>query len=95
MSEAIRTGGKDGIRLDEYNGGYSLVSLREGTDGKFREQWATYQLGKDKHAEKDWPVKVPLGSDRETAIGVLRTLLAELGAGDEHGNVQDADDAPF
>ena len=79
MSEAISTGGKDGVRLDEYKVGYSLVSLREGADGKGREQWATYQLGKDKHAEKDWPVKVALGSDKETAIGVLKTLLAELG----------------
>lgn len=74
--ESIGTGNGNGIKLEEYQGNFSLTSQRE-KDGNFYGQWATYQIGKDKHAEKDWPVKVALG-DRETAIGVLQMLLAEL-----------------
>jgi len=91
MSEAISTRNGNGIILEEYKGNYSLSSMREGQDGVFRAQWATYQLGKDKHADKDWPVKVNLG-DRATAIGALKMLLAEL----EENAANGADgDAPF
>ena len=89
MSEAIKTGEKDGIILEEYKGNYSLISMREGSDGKFWKQYATYQTGKDKHAEKDWPVKVALGS-KETAIAAVKTILKELG-----GSAGGDDDVPF
>jgi hypothetical protein len=75
--EAIRTGEKDGIELQEYKGGYSLVSHREGSDGKMRPQYALYQKGRDAYQEKAWPIKCSIG-DRKTAIGVLESLLREL-----------------
>ena len=75
--EAITTIGKNGVLMEEYKGEISLISTREGTNGVQYKQYATYQMGKDKHADKDWPVKVSLG-DRKTAIGVLQMLLKEL-----------------
>jgi hypothetical protein len=88
MSEAISTGNNNGIKLEGYKGTYSLSSMREGQDGIFRAQWAKYQIGKDKIAEKNWTVKVSLG-DRETAIGVLKMLLAELEGNSAPGPEED------
>ncbi len=100
--EAITTIGKNGVILDEYKGEIALILTREGSDGKHYKQYATYQMGKDKHAEKDWPVRVLLG-DKQTAIKVLRALLAELtgqeDVADHSDNVPDPggrdDDYPF
>jgi hypothetical protein len=73
----IRTSEKSFIELEEYKGNYSLASCYEGTDGTVRKEWAKRQMGKDKYADKATPVKVFLGN-RETAIAVLQTLMAEL-----------------
>jgi hypothetical protein len=75
--DAISTGDGNGIKLEEYKGNYSLTAQRE-NNGKYYPQWAKYQKGKNEHQEKDWPVKVTLG-DKETAVGVLKMLLSELG----------------
>lgn len=75
--ETIRTTGKNGVELTEYNGDYGLTATLEGRDGKFWQQWGKVRVGKDSYSDKDRPIKVVLG-DRATAIGVLRTLLAEL-----------------
>lgn len=77
--EAISTGASNGLKLEEYQGTYSLTSQREGTDGKFYAQWAKYHKSKTEYQEKDWPIKVNLGN-KETAIGVLKMLLKEMGA---------------
>jgi hypothetical protein len=96
--EAITTIGKSGVILEEYKGEIALVATREGNDGKHYKQYATYQMGKDKHAEKDWPVRVSLGNTA-TAIATLRMLLAELGGKDEPGPGRQEppipDDIPF
>jgi hypothetical protein len=76
MSDILTTD-KDGVRLAEYKGVYSLTSIRAGSDGKMYEQWATYQAGKDKHQPKDWPVKVTLG-EKDAAIGALKAAIAEI-----------------
>jgi hypothetical protein len=81
MSDILTTD-KDGVRLAEYKGVYSLTSIRIGGDGKMYEQWATYQTGKNKHAEKDWPVKVTLG-EKDVALGALKAAIAEIGGESE------------
>lgn len=68
---------KDSVKISEYNGIYSLISCRQGNDGKDYEQWAKYQLGKDKHADKDWPVKVTIGN-REDAIELCKAIITFL-----------------
>ena len=68
---------KDGVILEEYKGVYSLISTRVGSDGKQYKQYATYQTGKDKHAPKDWPVKVVIG-DKAKAIEVCMYIYNEL-----------------
>jgi hypothetical protein len=80
MSEVINTGDKKGIKLEEYNGVYSLSAYQE-NKGKFWAVWAKYHKGSD-YQEKDWPVKVTLG-DRATAEGVLLMILKEI-TGDEY-----------
>ena len=75
--EAISTGAKTGIKLEEYQGTFSLSAQKE-SNGEYYVQWAKFKTGKDTYADKDWPVKVTLG-DRATAIGVLQMLLKELG----------------
>jgi hypothetical protein len=74
----IGTIGKMGIELEEYKGTYSLAATFEGMDGKVRKEWALRQVGRDKHADKDTPIKVVLG-DRAKAIEVCHTILKELG----------------
>jgi hypothetical protein len=72
MADIIPTSDKDGVKLEEYNNVYSLVSYRNEY-----EQWAKYRVGKDKYADKDWPVKVSLG-DRETAVRALKEIIAQV-----------------
>ena len=43
-------------------------------------EWAKYKVGKDKYADKDWPVKVNIGN-RDKAIEVLESILAEIRGG--------------
>jgi len=75
--DQIRTTGKAFIELEEYKGTYSLAACYEGNDGVVRKEWALKQVGRDKHAEKDTPIKVTIG-DKATAISVCCQLLKEL-----------------
>jgi hypothetical protein len=81
------TGEKDAVRVEEYNGQLSLLSMYNGYP-----QFAKYRVGKDKYADKDWPIKVKLGN-KERAIATLQTILMDLQAGE--GVKSDDDDAPF
>ena len=93
----ITTKGNNGVELEEYQGTYSLAATYEGKDGTARKEWALKQMGKDKYAEKATPIKVILG-DKATAIGVLQTLLKELGGStpvDKHDVIGGDDDVPF
>lgn len=79
MSEAIRTGKTSGVKLEVYQGIYSLSAQNE-NNGKFWAQWAKYKKNKTDYFEKDFPVKAILG-DKETAKGVLRMLFKEIDGG--------------
>ena len=72
----IKTGVKTGLKLEQYNGTYSLAEQRE-NNGKMWPQWAKYKKNKDEYMDKDWPIKVTLG-DTQTSEIVLLTLLQEI-----------------
>ncbi len=72
----IETGDGYGIELQEYKGKYSLISCRE-ANGTMYQQWARYRVGKDKLADKEWPVKVVLGNIKQ-ARQALSQLLDQL-----------------
>jgi hypothetical protein len=92
----IRVDEKNSVELEEYQGTYSLASLRQGTDGKdYKKQWAKYRAGRDKYQDKDWPVKVTIG-DRYAAIALCQSILAELsGNVPNEGRNRTDDDVPF
>lgn len=77
MDEIIKTGEKSGIKVEEYNGIISLSAQREG-NGKYWGEWAKYKKGKNEYQEKDWPVKVTLGT-KENALEVLRQIAVAAG----------------
>lgn len=65
------------VKLDDRGQyGFSLMEGWEKKDGTFSPSFCKREVGKEK-TERTLPVSVKLG-DRGTAIGVLRTLLAEL-----------------
>jgi len=68
----------EGIILEEYQGSWSLVSGRTGTDGKNYKKWG-FPQGKDKEAiGKAIPWKIYLGPSRKAAIDMLRKIAMEL-----------------
>ena len=69
----LETGPKSGIEIELYNGVYSLAALYKGTDGLLRKEWALRQIGRDKHAEKDTPIKVVIG-DAAMALKVADAI---------------------
>ncbi len=77
MKDVIPVNDYDGIKLDEYNGKYSLLFCRVKKDGSYESQWAKYSKRKGDYQDKDWPIKVPLG-DKKTAIGALEMILSYL-----------------
>jgi hypothetical protein len=77
MSDFMLVDDVAGFKIEEYNGKFSLVAIRE-SNGKQYATWAKYKLGKDKYAEKDWPVKIELG-DKEAAIKAAQFILEKMG----------------
>lgn len=75
MSDPIRTTDYDLVRLEEYNGKYSLVSGYEKKDGDFGIRWCKIEI---KGEQKNSPIKVPLG-DQEHAVSAMTLWLAEFG----------------
>lgn len=73
---------KKSIKIEEYNGNYSLTAVYNG-----RPSWAKYQTGYDKYSEKASPVKVDLGN-KATAILTLTAIANWISGGNK-------DDAPF
>jgi len=80
MGEFIKTNQEygRGVQLDEYNGVFSLIAAREGTDGKIYKEWAFPQDKDRRPRDKAIPVKVDLG-DKDQAIEALLVFLRELG----------------
>ena len=71
-----------GIELDEYNGEFSLVNARKGTDGKVWKEWCYPQRDK-KPVEKSLPWKVKLGTTKAEAVDTLRYFISLLGGNDD------------
>jgi len=91
---------KNVILLDEYNEQISVVSAREGKDGKTCPQWVFPQDKDRQPRDKAIPLKVTLG-DRVTAARHLRFLADALEGKDKmpHETPQqpevDDEDLPF
>ena len=68
---------QSGIKVEEYNGTYSLVSAWINQEEEVRLKWG--YIEKDKKPGKKLPIKVELGS-REEAIRVLQSALRLLNA---------------
>lgn len=80
------------VVLEEYKGEYILVAANEGKDGKVWKKWAFPQTKDKKPRETALPVRVVLGKDVKTAVGVLKALLAALEGG---SGPADDSDLPF
>ena len=86
MTDFVKTNKNSGITLDEYNGGYSLVSSWENRDGEIKPNWC-YRVERDGgegRPGKIMPIKIYLG-DAQSAIRVLEGLLDKLKGGDDNG----------
>jgi hypothetical protein len=70
--DIITTKGKEGVKLQEYKGVYSLISCYNNYA-----QWGKIKVSKEEYSEKDRPVKVTLG-DKETAIKTLEHVIHYL-----------------
>ena len=68
---------KTGVVLDEYNGDFSLVSATKGNDKIFA-RWAFPQNKEREAGEKALPVKVTLGTSKESALQTLEHFAACL-----------------
>jgi len=67
---------RDGFKLDEYKGAYSISSVQMGKDEKEYPRWCKIELGKEKREQKI-PLAVKLG-DKDMAVEALRAMLNEL-----------------
>lgn len=76
MTDFIEIGKDRAIKLEEYQGAYSITQHR-----KYNEKWYWQAVrtikGKSDVSEKDSPAKVQLG-DRETAMRALNAMLDSL-----------------
>jgi hypothetical protein len=78
MENFIRTIGKQGVFVDEYQGKISLCAAYESGEGKAYRKWGKEQTKRDEYAEKATPVKVTLGT-KENALEVLRQIAVAAG----------------
>lgn len=79
MSYYIKVG-KGGIKLEEYQGRYSLVSCWETRDGEAKVNWCEIEYGKGGEKKKR-PVKVEIGDSALDAKRTLSELLEMLEGG--------------
>lgn len=87
---------KEGIKLDNYKGVWSLVCCREGNEGQLYPQWAFPQDKDRKPRPKAIPIKVVLGSSKADAIINLKKLLFQLEGGTAPAELpEDVKDIPF
>lgn len=72
------------VKLDEYNGKYSLCAVDNGQNETYYMKWSypkVFKNGNSEPGEKMLPVKVIIGGDKEQAIMTLEQLLEELKGG--------------
>ena len=63
------------VKIEEYNGMYSLILGYKDKDGEFKPKWCKMEFGKGN--ERNVPVKIPLGN-RDQAGEVLSKLIDSL-----------------
>jgi len=72
----------DSVRIDEYNGKYSLQELQKGqNDGVYYMKWvflSRWKDGKSIPIDKKRPISVNIGGDKSEAIKTLETLLKQV-----------------
>jgi len=88
MSDYIEIGNDKAVRLDEYQGAFSISMHRKYND-KWYWQGVKVVTGKDNVAEKTSPQKATIGN-RQMAIHVLESFLKEL----RHGSQEDPQGPP-
>jgi len=84
----------DGILLDYYEGEYSLVRARRGSNGTVYKSWC-YPQNKDRApGAKAIPWKVPIGN-KETALDILDQIAKALRGEDIETPPPVQGDVPF
>ena len=81
-----------GIALDEYQGGYSLVSMHQGKDGNNYLDWIFPQDKDRKPRDKSLPWKIGLGNKQQAIqrLQMMIAVLVDMGGEDGSGS-----DIPF
>ena len=77
MNDFIRIDKYTVVKIEEYNGVYSLTEGWETKTGEFKANWIKQPFGKEK-IEKELPKKIKLG-DAETARNTLAMLWRQCG----------------
>jgi hypothetical protein len=88
MSDYIEIGNDRAVRLDEYQGAFSISMHRKYQD-KWYWQGCKVIIGKDQIADKTSPMKATLGN-RQIAIYALEVFLKEL----KYGSQEDPQGPP-
>jgi len=70
----------EGILIDEYQGGYSLVVANQKNDGKIWMQWCFPQKrdGSKGAMDKSFPWKIKIGNSKKAAVETLKNLILRL-----------------
>jgi hypothetical protein len=89
---------KIGVRLEEYQGRWTLVSCWKGREGDWKDNWCKIEVGKEKEV-KNRKLGAYLG-DRETALKALSALYHGLKGNTVHPpkakpELPDIGDSPF
>jgi hypothetical protein len=72
MEDIITTKDKHGIKLEEYEGVYSLTACYNGYT-----QWGKQKVNKTDYSEKDRPIRVVLG-DKDQAVKALLDIVNKI-----------------
>ena len=95
--DIIKINTYNSIKLEEYNGKYSLCAVDNGQNETFYLKWcflSEWKNGAAVAGDRKMPMKIVLGDNKEQAIGTLELLLAEL-KGKSDSPAEQPDDTPF
>jgi len=95
--DVIKVNYYNSIKLEEYNGKYSLCAVDNGKDETYYLKWcflSEWKNGAAVPGDRKMPMKIVLGDNKEQAIGTLELLLAEL-QGKSDSSEDQQDDTPF
>jgi hypothetical protein len=74
---SITVNEKVSVKLEVYNGTYSIQEGWKTRNGDYKPNFCSRRFGGKDAPEKTVPVSVKIG-DKETALDVLRELIAEI-----------------